>query len=162
MTSAGRDIRSSKGTVAIFPWGNCIEDFLDAIGVSLNVFCQEMTGGWLFGYMSALRLAGLNPVLYCYSRSITAVERRWHQPTACTINLLPLPSLYRVMTRYMTHPYAACAKDAFAESGGALVRPLAKLAYEVAPYCAIARSTLSKVLREDDCQYILVQEYEDR
>lgn len=35
--------------IALVPWGNQIEDYLDAIGVSLEEFCQEMTGGWLSG-----------------------------------------------------------------------------------------------------------------
>ncbi|MGH8002533.1 MAG: hypothetical protein ACREPR_24660, partial [Brasilonema sp.] len=36
-----------------------IEDFLDTIGVSFEAYCKEMTGGWLFGYVDALRLVGV-------------------------------------------------------------------------------------------------------
>lgn len=36
-------------------WGNVWEDFLDSIGVSFKAFCNEMTGGWMFGYIEALR-----------------------------------------------------------------------------------------------------------
>ncbi|MDQ1387939.1 MAG: hypothetical protein QOF56_1393, partial [Acidobacteriaceae bacterium] len=45
--------------IAILPWGDFIEDFLDAIGVSLEEFSSKMTGGWLFGYVEALRLQGI-------------------------------------------------------------------------------------------------------
>jgi hypothetical protein len=38
-------------TIALLPWGDLIEDFLDTIGVSFEAFCNEMTGGWLFGYI---------------------------------------------------------------------------------------------------------------
>ncbi len=42
--------------LALLPWGDLIEDFLDGIGVSLEDFSSKMTGGWLFGYVEALRL----------------------------------------------------------------------------------------------------------
>jgi starch synthase len=38
----------------MLPWGDVIEDFLDGIGLSLDEFCDDMTGGWLFGYVGAL------------------------------------------------------------------------------------------------------------
>ena len=37
-------------TVAIFPWGEVIEQFLDSLGLDLDGFVNKMTGGWLFGY----------------------------------------------------------------------------------------------------------------
>jgi len=59
-TGAGRPWR-----VAILPWGNLIEDFLDPLGVSLDDFARNMSGGWLFGYAAALRTAGMEPVIVC-------------------------------------------------------------------------------------------------
>lgn len=146
--------------IAILPWGNCIEDFLDAIGVSIDQFCQEMTGGWLFGYISALQSAGLVPIIYCYSRVLVTPERRVHSPTGCAIRLMPSPPLYRLLTRGMINPYAWRATEAFHRPSG-LYYPLAELVFQLSPYLAIAQSDLTRSLREDKCAAILVQEYED-
>ena len=35
--------------LALLPWGDVIEDFLDGIGLTMEAFCRDMTGGWLFG-----------------------------------------------------------------------------------------------------------------
>ena len=45
--------------VALLDWTHLLEDFLDNIGVSFEQFQREMTGGWLFGYVEALRAAGV-------------------------------------------------------------------------------------------------------
>lgn len=156
-------IGNSRGSevVAIFPWGNCIEDFLDTIGISLDKFCQEMTGGWLFGYISALQSAGLAPILYCYSRAILKTEKRIHSPTNCTIRLIPLPRPYRLLVRNMSSPYAWRAKDAFGGKISRLSHPFAELAFQFSPYFAVARSSLARFLQADNCTALLVQEYED-
>src|SRR3989442_13698759 len=52
-------------TVALLPWGNVLEDFIDTIGVSLETFCNEFTGSYMFGYVDALRRAGVLTVLIC-------------------------------------------------------------------------------------------------
>jgi hypothetical protein len=53
----GSDVAEDiERSVVILPWGNDIEDFLDPIGLSLEQFCGEMTGGWLFGFSEALKL----------------------------------------------------------------------------------------------------------
>ena len=51
----------------MLPWGHTVEDFLDGLGVSFDQFCMEMTGGWLFGYVRALQLAGLQVTIFCFS-----------------------------------------------------------------------------------------------
>jgi len=64
ITLAGYVLRSLPGTEwavmwrVIPPTGNEIEDYLDPIGLSLEQFCGEMTGGWLFGFTEALKLQG--------------------------------------------------------------------------------------------------------
>ena len=50
-----------QGTIALLPWGNVFERFFDPIGLSLDDFCERMTGGWLFGYIDALRSVGICP-----------------------------------------------------------------------------------------------------
>ena len=48
----------AQPAVALLPWGNVLEDFIDKIGVSLESFCSEFTGSWMFGYAEALRRVG--------------------------------------------------------------------------------------------------------
>ncbi|WBL80330.1 glycosyltransferase family 4 protein [Bradyrhizobium xenonodulans] len=133
---------------------------MDGIGISLDKFCDEMTGGWLFGYVSALQSVRLVPVLYCYSRAIDAPEQRVHLPSGCAIRLVPLPRLYRLLTRGMINPYAWRARDAF-HGRSRLYDPIAEFAFQLSPYFAIARSNLTRSLRADGCAAVLVQEYED-
>jgi hypothetical protein len=54
--------------VAILPWGNVIEDYIDVIEVSVEAFATEMEGGWLFGYADALFAAGAGGCIIIVSR----------------------------------------------------------------------------------------------
>lgn len=58
---------TTEPAIALLHWGNVWEDFLDSIGVSFEAFCKEMTGGWMFGYIDAVQLAGVRTVLFCIS-----------------------------------------------------------------------------------------------
>ena len=71
-------------TVALVPWGDVWEDFLDKVGVSLDEFCTEMTGGWLFGYVDALDRVGIRTVLVLWSRSARWPHRRAGPPDSAS------------------------------------------------------------------------------
>jgi len=60
-------------TVAIFPWGDVIEDFLDPIGLTVSDFVERMSGGWLFGYVAALHASGWRAVIVCVSKEPSSV-----------------------------------------------------------------------------------------
>jgi len=77
--------RVTASTVAILPWGDVQEDFLDMIGVSLDEFCTKMSGGWLFGYVVALDRAGIRTVLVVWSREARQPYQRVHLPTGATV-----------------------------------------------------------------------------
>src|SRR5215217_2628551 len=77
-------------TVALLPSGHALEEFLDSIGVSLDEFCTEMSGGWLFGYIEALDRFGIRTVLVLLSRDAQRVHRRVHVPTGATVWVLPV------------------------------------------------------------------------
>src|SRR5215213_8681672 len=81
--------------VALLPWGNVWEDFLDTIGVSLDEFCTEMSGGWLFGYVEALDLFGVRTVLVLWSCEVQRPQRRVHVPTGVTVWVLPATRIHR-------------------------------------------------------------------
>jgi starch synthase len=77
------------GCVAIFPWGDVIEDFLTPIGLDIHGFANRMTGGWLFGYVAALQSAGWRAVIVCASSTCAAPTRLVHAGTGAAIWLLP-------------------------------------------------------------------------
>ena len=58
--------------VAILPWGDVIEDYLETSGVDLKTFATRMTGGWLFGYAEALKRVGVSSVVICFSQQVEA------------------------------------------------------------------------------------------
>jgi len=131
---------SPTGTaIALLPWGNVLEDFLDTIGVSLETFCDKFTGSWMFGYASALRHVGVRTVLICTSSRVTRSQRLSHAPTGATIYLLPAPRMYRALRRAST-----------------VAPPLRHLV----PYLSTPAGQLARTLKREGCVAVLCQEYE--
>jgi glycosyltransferase involved in cell wall biosynthesis len=146
-------------TIALLHWGDLIEDFLDTIGVSFEAFCNEMTGGWMFGYISALKLAGVRTVLFCISARVAEPIRYTHKPTGATICVLPAPQIYQVARRQIPHPYAWNLQEAIGDTKGWRRRLLAILK-DMSPYLATPLIRLAQEIRREGCQAILCQEYE--
>jgi len=119
--------------VAIFPWGDVVEDFLDPIGLDAQGFAERMTGGWLFGYVAALQTAGWRPIIVCASRTCSAPKRLVHAGTGATIWLVP----------------GAAVKEGRSPSLFSLRR-----------WMATPMRAFGQVLDEEACRAILVQEYE--
>jgi starch synthase len=159
----------SQPTIALLPFGDLIEDFLDSIGVSFEVFCNEFMGSWMFGYIDALQMVGVRTVLFCFSANVATPSRFTHAPTGAIICVLPAPKIYRVYrgvrqkalnvsgvseNEKFSDVYAtnsdrpsllAALKDAVKNLGSYLSTPLRLLAVE---------------LRREGCNAILCQEYE--
>ena len=149
----------SEPTIALLHWGDLIEDFLNTIGVSFESFCNEMTGGWLFGYIDALRLAGVRTVLFCISAQVTEPMRYIHKPTGATICVLPAPKIYSLARQQMLNPYGWTLEEVFGEVRG-VNRYLLALLRDISPYLATPLQLLARELRREGCQAILCQEYE--
>lgn len=149
----------TEPTIALLPWGNVWEDFLDMIGVSFESFCNEMTGGWMFGYVSALRLAGVRTVLFCFSARVSKPSRFTHTPTGTTICLLPAPKAYRAISRQMLKPYGWTLQEMFGDARG-IRRAKFALLKDAAPYLTTPLRLLARELRREGCDAILCQEYE--
>jgi glycosyltransferase involved in cell wall biosynthesis len=131
---------STKGAaIALLPWGNVLEDFLDTIGVSFETFCDKFTGSWMFGYVSALRHIGVRTVLICTSSRVTRPQRLSHAPTGATVYLLPAPRMYRALRRVAT-----------------VVPPLRHLA----SYLSTPPAQIARTLKREGCVAVLCQEYE--
>jgi hypothetical protein len=122
--------------VAIVPWGNPFEVYLDPLGKSLDDFCRTMTGGWLFGFAKALTTAGHRPTIVLISRAVGRTTCREHEPTGTPMVIIPAP---RRSTLQATCP--------------GLRRDLHEY------LSSVPRGLLAELRRHDA---VLVQEYEDQ
>ena len=68
--------------VAILPWGDVLEDYLDTAAITLDEFCNELTGGWLFGAWVGLVL-GVKLVSVSLRRKRTDYEPDRGNCVAC-------------------------------------------------------------------------------
>jgi len=148
--------------IGLLPWGNVLEDFLDTIGISLETFCHDFTGSWMFGYVEALRRAGVRTVLICVSALVAAPSRFTHAPTGATICLLPVPKTYRLIREKMANPYGRTVKQVFGEiqPSRMFLLPAFAALKEVAFYLATPLRLVAQELRREGCKAILCQEYE--
>ncbi|HEX7177705.1 MAG TPA: glycosyltransferase family 4 protein [Pyrinomonadaceae bacterium] len=147
-------------TVALVDWSQLLEDYLDNIGVSFESFRDEMTGGWMFGYVEALRLAGVRAVLFCVSARVTETERFTHAPTGAALRVLPAPRAYRRLRRRVLNPYATTVEEAVGVVEGRARRACWSAARELMPYLSTPVVALARELRRERCDALLVQDYE--
>lgn len=149
-------------TIALLPWGNVLEDFLDMIGISLEAFCNEFTGSWMFGYCNALRLVGVRTVLMCISARVAAPAHFTHVPTGATICVLPAPKIYRIIRRNTLNPYGRTVRHVFGDIRGTRLPlfPLLAVLREIVLYLTTPLKLLAHELRREGCSLILCQEYE--
>lgn len=130
-------------TVALLAAGDRFEDFHDKIGISFETFRTELTGGWLFNYVEALRSAGVRTVLIFASARVDAPTRFIHSPTGATVWLLPSPRLHRKVRS---------ASERWARGSDFLA--------SVASYLATPVRMVVRTLRSESCDAILCHEYE--
>jgi starch synthase len=135
--------------VALAPWGDLIEDFLEPAGLTLEAFRDELDGGWLFGWVEALARAGVEARLVCVSRAVRRVERWRHAPTGAPLTVLPPSRAYLRLRGQLADP------GAWTPPSGA-----ERVAHELAPYLATPLRALGRELRAARVAAIVVQEYE--
>jgi glycosyltransferase involved in cell wall biosynthesis len=157
----------SEPSIAFLHTYDLAEDFLDSIGVSLETYCSEMTGGWLFGYVEALKTAGVRSVLFCISARVNEVLRVTHTPTGATICLLPAPYLYRIYRKIRATRRRTLNLEGEFSSSNTSEPPqhsrfihLKNTVSTFATYLSTPLEVLSQELRREGCRAILCQEYE--
>jgi starch synthase len=79
----------SEPTIVIFPWGDVIEEFLDPIGLTIEDFLNRVSGGWLFGYITALQHADWRPIVVFGSANRSATTRLIHAAKGAPVWLVP-------------------------------------------------------------------------
>ncbi|MGY5801939.1 glycosyltransferase family 4 protein [Rhizobium sp. LEGMi12c] len=127
-----RDGQTSK-VIALFPWGDVIEEFLEPIGLELRDFIERMTGGWLFGYAAALSSVGHKPIIVCASERVTGIECHEHLGTGTPIWVAP----------------AKRARQGYSPA-----------AYSLRRWSATPLSAFREILSRSKCDLLLAQEYE--
>jgi len=145
--------------LAILPWGDLIEDYLDTVGLSLEEMCRVMTGGWLFGYVAALQAAGVECTLFVVTARVTQAQSFRHAPTGALVRALPCSPVYRALRRVVVDPYAATGRAMFG-AARPWARLPAKLLRPLVPYFNTPLAGLARELRREGCTAILCQEYE--
>ncbi|MCU1324686.1 MAG: glycosyl transferase family 1 [Bryobacterales bacterium] len=137
--------------VALLHWGDVIEDFLSEINLTLQQFREEMTGGWMFGFIEALRSAGVRTTLICVSAQVERIECWRHTPTGADICVLPASRAWRWLRQVIERRPA---------DGGLFARQITRILKDALPYLATPVSLLRSELRRRACDAVLCQEYE--
>ncbi|MDF5732134.1 MAG: glycosyltransferase family 4 protein [Rhizonema sp. PD38] len=159
----------SKPTVALLPYGDLIEDFLDSIGVSFEAFCDEFMGSWMFGYINALQLVGIRTVLFCFSANVTVPSRFIHKPTGAMINVLPATKIYciyRGVQRQALNVFGVSENEKFSDvyatqnKRPSLIVKLKDVVKNIGSYLSTPLWLLARELQRENCNAILCQEYE--
>ncbi len=145
--------------VALIDWSQLLEDYLDNIGVSFESFCNETSGGWMFGYIDALKSANIRTVLFCVSARVMKPSRFRHAATGATICVLPAPFIYRTLRRGLQNPYAATVEEAVGNVRG-IKRVFWSVVKQLASYLSTPPIYLARELRREQCSVVLCQEYE--
>jgi glycosyltransferase involved in cell wall biosynthesis len=167
MKSDGAIFDTCKGsqsapTIAMLQWGGVLEDFLDPLGISLESFCTEFRGSWMFGYVEALKKVGVSTVLICISAQVATPTNLTHLPTGAKLCLLPVPKFYSLLRRRMVYPYGQTVRQTFGEVRGLrrVLFPLYAMLRATALYFTTPHRLLAQQLRREHCVAILCQEYE--
>jgi len=142
--------------VAILPWGNVVEDFLDPLNISVDEFATEMNGSWLFGYAGALKRVGVSVVVVCMSNAVDKPRKLRHRASGATVWILPSPRVYQYMLRFVDNPYGASVAEVF----GYRNWPWLRILRNVLPYLATSIGAIARVLRKEKCSVVFCQEYE--
>jgi glycosyltransferase involved in cell wall biosynthesis len=152
--------KSKTPVVALITWGDLWEeDFLDTIKISFKAFCETFVGSWMFNYIEAMKHAGIQTTIFCFSDRVKSTARFVHKPTGAPICMIPASSLYLTLRRFMLNPYGDTVNEVFGnvEGGRRWTFALFNL---FRPYLSTPIITLARELRREGCSVILCQGYD--
>lgn len=150
---------NSREKIAIIDWTHLIEDYLDNIRISFDEFKNEMNGGWLFGYIEALKSVGFEPVFICFSARENCWGTHKHIPTDSEFCVLPSPWIYRRLRKRIRDPYAESVEQA-CEKLSPLTRPFYSFLLSASEYLSMPLIRLHSELSRGGIKKIISQEYE--
>jgi len=155
--------------IALLPWGDLFEDFFDTIGVSFETFRDEHMGSYMFGYINALKQAGVRTVLFFVSARVSTTLRFIHAPTGTPVCILPASKIYlayRTLRRGARNASGVEENQKFSEvytaddTRSSLLVTLKDVAKSFGSYLSIPLGLLAEEIRREGCNVILCQEYE--
>lgn len=132
-------------SVALMCCGSTIDEFYNSIGVSFETLRTDLTGGWTFNYIEALKKAGVKTVFFLVSSQLNQTLKFTHEPTGAEICILPTSGLHRAF-RYVTK-WKFLSSKSFIKSLDS---------YLVLPFFLTARE-----LKRQKVQAIVFQDYEN-
>ena len=139
---ASSDSGGTEGpSVLLVMWGDLFEDFHDTIGITLEDFCENYTGSWLFGYVDALAAAGVRTSLLHVSDRVATSRRLVHHPSGTPVVILPAPRRHAWLRRL------------YRRSGRKSLSSLAS-------YASLPMLRLMREVRRSRADALLTQEYE--
>jgi glycosyltransferase involved in cell wall biosynthesis len=122
-------------SIALLPAGDRFEDFYDRIGVSLDDFRLQQSGGWLFNFVEGLRQQGVETVLVFSSARVRSTVRFVHQPSGARVCVLPVPKIHVKARNFASRRDSR--SQAWTSIGSYLALPVGQLARELRRYgCA--------------------------
>jgi glycosyltransferase involved in cell wall biosynthesis len=142
-SSSAAGNREVATSVAFLPAGDRFEDFFDRIGVSLDDFRLQQSGGWLFNFVEGLRQQGIGTVLVFSSARVGSTVRFVHQPSGARVCVLPVPKVHVKARNF------ASRRD-----------PRSQAWFSIGSYLALSVSRLTRELRRYGCVALLCQEFE--
>lgn len=145
--------------LGLLPWGNVIEDFLETARITLDDFCGDFVGSWMFGYAQALRQAGVDTTIVCFSDSVRRPTERKHRTTGARVVLLPASLPYRALAPHLTNPYGRTVPQMFGRSDR-LARVALAPVRETLLYLPTSPLHLLRTIKTSHFAVVLCQEYE--
>src|SRR4028119_2387192 len=106
----------------------------------------------MFGYVDSLRRVGVRTVLVIWSRSVSEPQRRVHVPTGTTVWVLPQARTHLVVRKLRERVETTRRATS--------LRRLRRTRRQLARYAATTPRALTRVLSQEGCSALLVQEYE--
>ena len=135
------------------------EDWLESVRMPLEDFCTKATGCWWFNYVQALRAVGVGTVLICTSARIGTPVRYKHEPTGAVFWALPTPRLCRWI-RWVFLPRRSGTSVPSSKFAALMLRLRSAAGRHLASYVSTPLASLTRVLAEERCSSLLVEEYE--
>jgi starch synthase len=158
-----------KPTIGLIHNYDLIDEVIDSMKITFQVYCENFVGSFMFGYIKALQTAGIRPVLFCITAQVKEPTRFQHLPTGATICAIPHAGIYRFYRHFKANSlkaYGAKQGQAFKdiEDGNlwrrSLLTPVKDLLKSTGSYGATPLAILARELKRENCQALLCQEYE--
>jgi starch synthase len=150
-------LNSLTSTIGILLDDN-FDDWLMALGVSLENFGKHMMGSWVFNYVDALQRIGIKPVVFCISSQVKNVTRFTHTATGVEICVLPPTKLFQLLSRWLPSMRSGLGWHGARKNIANRVR--GGIRWVVRSYLSTPLILLLKEIRQAGCRSLLIQEYE--